>query len=131
MRKIIAATVLFSTVIFASPGLTQVVIDFQAQPTKHQLIKVIDNATKDKNYSTAVRVANNAIKLFPDYARAYQARALALDRLGKPDAARLDFEQAKKLYLNTIKSDKISIHDKNEATSGLEAVELYLKLLKV
>ncbi len=130
MKKIIAATLLFSTVIFASPGLTQVVIDFQSQPNKQQLIEVVENAAKDKNYSTVLRVASNAVELFPDLAAAYYYRAIAFYNLGKPEAASLDFEQAKKLYFHQLMSAKISTQDKNEAKSGLEAVELYLKLLK-
>ncbi len=130
MKKIIAATLLFSTVIFASPGLTQVVIDFQSQPNKQQLIEVLENATKDMNYSTALRVANNAINLFPDLAAAYYYRAISFYNLGKSEAASLDFEQAKKLYLNQLKDANISTQEKSEARVKLEKVEYQLKLLK-
>ncbi len=130
MRKIIAAIALLSGTIFTPPGLTQVIIDFQTQPTKHQLIKVVENATKDMNYSTALRVANNAIKLFPDLAAAYYYRAISFYNLGKSEAASLDFEQAKKLYLNQLKDANISTQEKSEARVKLEKVERQLKLLK-
>ena len=71
MKIIIAATLLLPWLTFASPVLAQVTIDFQSQPTQEQLIQVIESATKDKNYSTVLRVANNAIKQFPDLAAAY------------------------------------------------------------
>ena len=71
MKIIIATTLLLPWLTFASPGLAQVTIDFQSQPTSEQLIPVIESATKDKNYSTVLRVANNAIKQFPDLASAY------------------------------------------------------------
>lgn len=77
MKIIIAATLLLPLLTFASPGLTQVVIAFQSQPTQEQLVQVVENATKDKNYSTALRVANNTIKQFPDLATAYYYRAIA------------------------------------------------------
>ncbi len=78
MKKIIAATLLLPLLTFASPGLAQVTIDFQSQPTQQQLLQVVESATKDKNYATALRVANNAIKQFPDLATAYYCRAIAL-----------------------------------------------------
>ena len=130
MKIIIAATLLLPFLTFASPGLAQVVIDFQLQPTKDQLIQVAQSATKDKNYSTVLRVVNNAIKLFPDLAAAYFYRAIALYNLGKPSAAKLDFEQAKKLYLIQLKSAKISPQEKNKARINLETVEQNLLLLK-
>lgn len=131
MKKIIAATLLLPFLTFASPGLSQVVIDFQSQPTKQQLIQIAESATRDKNYSTALRVANNAIKLFPNYATAYFYRAIALSNLDQPSAAKLDFEQAKKLYLTQLKSVKISAQEKSEAWVKLAMVEQHLKLLKL
>ncbi len=127
MRKILVAILMFSSVIFAPPALTQVVINFQSQPTEQQLIPVIESAAKDKNYSTVLRVSNNAIKLFPDLATAYYYRAIAqartqgfaLSNLGQPEAAKSDFEQAKKLYVNQLKSDKISAQEKSEAQNKL------------
>ncbi len=130
MKKIIAATLLFPFLTFASPGLSQVVIDFQSQPTKQQLIQIAESAIRDKNYSTALRVANNAIKLFPDLAAAYYCRAIAFYNLGKPEIARLDFEQTKKLYLNQLKDANISTQEKSEAQVKLEMIERQLKLLK-
>ncbi len=130
MKKIIGATLLLPFLTFASPGLSQVVIDFQSQPTKQQLIQIAESATRDKNYSTALRVANNAIKQFPDLATAYFYRAIALSNLGKPEAARSDFEQAKTLYLTQLKNAKISAQEKSEARINLETVERQLKLLK-
>jgi hypothetical protein len=56
--------------------------------------------------------------------------AIALSNLGKPEAARLDFEQAKKLYLTQLKSAKISTQEKSEARIKLEKVEQNLLLLK-
>jgi hypothetical protein len=82
MKIIIAATLLLPFLTFALPGLAQVVVDFQSQPTEEQLIEVVENATKDKNYSTALRVANNAIKQFPDLAAAYYYRAIAYGSAG-------------------------------------------------
>jgi Lar family restriction alleviation protein len=61
MKKIIASALLLPVLTFAPPGLTQVVIDFQSQPTIEQLIQVVESATRDKNYPTALRVANNAV----------------------------------------------------------------------
>ena len=98
MKKIIAATLLLPLLTFASPALAQVIIDFQSQPTSEQLVQVILSATRDKNYATVLRVANNAIKQFPDLAIAYFYRAIAEDNLGQLSAAELDFSQAKKLY---------------------------------
>ena len=130
MKKIIAATLLFPVLTFAPPALAQVVIDFQSQPTIEQLIQVVESATRDKNYSTALRVANNAIKQFPDYATAYFYRAIAKYNLGQLSAAKLDFSQAKKLYLTQLKSVKISPQEKNEALLKLETIERQLKLLQ-
>jgi len=130
MQKIIATVLLLPVLTFGSPGLAQVVVDFQSQPTPDPLLQVVKSATKDKNYSTTLRVANNAVKLFPDLAAAYFYRATALDKLGQPEEARLDFEQAKKLYLSQLKSVKISAQEKNEAWVKLGMVEQYLKLLK-
>jgi hypothetical protein len=56
--------------------------------------------------------------------------AIALSYLGKAKEARLDFEQARKLYLGQLKSGKISTQEKNEAQMKLEMVEQNLKLLK-
>ena len=75
--KIIATTLLLLGLTFGSPGLAQVTIDFQSQPTQEQLLQVIENATNDKNYPTALRIANNAIKQFPNLAKAYYYRAIA------------------------------------------------------
>ncbi len=130
MKKIIGATLLLPFLTFASPGLSQVVIDFQSQPTKQQLIQIAESATRDKNYSTALRVANNAIKLYPDYAIAYFYRAIAEYNLGQPSTAKLDFEQAKKLYLTQLKSAKITPQEKSEAQVKLEMIEQLLLLLK-
>ncbi len=115
---------------FVPPTIAQVTIDFQSQPTSGQLIQVILSATGDKNYSTALRVANNAIKQFPDLAAAYYYRAIALNNLGNKKDARLDFQHAKKLYLGQLKSGKISPLEKNEARIKLEAVEQNLLLLQ-
>ena len=90
----------------------------------------MESATKDKNYATALRVANNAIKQFPDFATAYFYCAITLSNLGKPEEAKLDFEQAKKLYLSQLKNAKISPQEKNEARVKLETVEQRLLLLK-
>ncbi|PSB24889.1 hypothetical protein C7B70_25285 [Chlorogloea sp. CCALA 695] len=95
-----------------------------------QLIQVVKSATEDKNYSTALRVANNAIKQFPEYATAYFYRAIALSNLGKPKEAKLNFEQAKKLYLTQLKNAKISAQEKSEARKKLETVEQHLLLLQ-
>ena len=130
MKIIIATTLLLPWLTFASPGLAQVTIDFQSQPTSEQLIPVIESATKDKNYSTVLRVANNAIKQFPDLAAAYYYRAIALNNLGNPKDARLNFQHAKKLYLSQLKSGKISAQEKNEAQMKLETVEQNLLLLQ-
>ena len=130
MKKIIATALLLPVLTFAPPGLAQVTIDFQSQPTIEQLIQVVESATRDRNYSTALRVANNAIKQFPDYATAYFYRAIALSNLGKPEEAKLDFEQAKKLYLTQLKNAKISAQEKSEARIKLEMIEQNLKLLK-
>jgi hypothetical protein len=130
MKIIIAATLLLSGLTFVSPGLAQVTIDFQSQPTQQQLLQVVKSATKDKNYSTVLRVANNAIKQFPDLAAAYYYRAIALNNLGNKKDARLDFQHAKKLYLGQLKSGKISPQEKNEARIKLEAVEQNLLLLQ-
>jgi len=130
MKIIIAATLLLPFLTFASPGLAQVTIDFQSQPTQQQLLQVVESATKDKNYSTALRVANNAIKQFPDLAIAYYYRAIALNNLGNKRDARLDFQHAKKLYLGQLKSGKISLQEKSEAQMKLEMVEQHLKLPK-
>ena len=78
-------------------------IDFQSQPTQEQLIQVIESATKDKNYSTVLRVANNAIKQFPDLAAAYYYRAIALNNLGNPKDARLDFPVRQKALSGSAK----------------------------
>ena len=128
--KIIATTLLLLGLTFGSPGLAQVTIDFQSQPTQEQLIQVVESATKDKNYSTALRVANNAIKQFPNLAEAYYYRAIALNNLGNKKDARLDFQHAKKLYLSQLKSGKISPQEKNEARIKLETLEQNLKLLQ-
>lgn len=77
MQKIIATALLLPVLTFGSPGLAQVTIDFQSQPTIEQLTQIVESATKDKNYSTALRVANNVIKLFSNYATAYFYRAIA------------------------------------------------------
>ncbi len=130
MKKIIATTLLLPWLTFALPGLAQVTIDFQSQPTQEQLIQVVESATKDKNYSTALRVANNAIKQFPNLAEAYYYRAIALSNLGNPIDARLDFQYAKKLYLTQLKSGKISPQEKSEARIKLETVEQNLLLLQ-
>ncbi len=128
MKKIIATTLLL--LLFTPPTVAQVTIDFQSQPTSEQLIQVVESATKDNNYSTVLRVANNAIKQFPDLAAAYYYRAIALNNLGNPKDARLDFQHAKKLYLGQLKSGKISPQEKNEARIKLETLEQNLKLLQ-
>ncbi len=130
MKKIIGLVLLLPLLTFAPPGIAQVVIDLQSQPTSEQLLQVIESATKDKNYATARRVADNAIKQFPDLAIAYYYRAIAEFNIGNPEAARLDFEQAKKLYLSQLKDAKISAQGKSEARMKLEAVEQNLSLLK-
>ena len=130
IKKIIASALLLPFLTFGSPALAQVTIDFQSQPTKQQLIHVVESATKDKNYSTALRVANNAIKQFPNYATAYFYRAMAEYNLGQLSAAKLDFSQAKKLYLTQLKSVLISPQEKNEAQVKLETIERHLKLLQ-
>ena len=130
MKKIIATTLLLPWLTFASPGLAQVTIDFQSQPTQEQLIQVVESATKDKNYSTALRVANNAIKQFPDLATAYFYRAIALNNLGNQKDARLDFQYAKKLYLTQLKNAKVSVQEKSEARTNLKIIEQNLLLLK-
>ncbi len=128
--KIIATSIFIPLLIFAPPALAQVTIDFQSQPTSEQLLQVVESATKDKNYSTALRVANNAIKQFPNLAEAYYYRASLLSSIGNRKDARLDFEQAKKLYLTQLKSAKISPQEKSEARTKLETVEQNLLLLK-
>ena len=130
MKKIIVTTILSTLLTFASPGVSQVMIDFGSQPTSEQLLQVIESATKDKNYATARRVADNAIKQFPDLAAAYYYRAIAELNIGNPEAARLDFEQAKKLYLSQLKDAKISAQGRSEARMKLETVEQKLKLFK-
>ena len=131
MQKIIIATALLIPLLtFASPGITQVTVDFRSQPTSEQLVQVISSATKDKNYATVLRVANNAIKQFPNLAAAYYYRAIVLNNLGNQKDARLDFEQAKKLYLSQLKDAKISAQEKSEARVKLETVEQKLKLFK-
>ncbi len=130
MQKIITTTLLLPLLTFVSLCLTQVTIYFPSQPTSEQLMQVISSATKDKNYATVLRVADNTIKQFPDLAEAYFYRAIAEINIGNPEAARLDFEQAKKLYLSQLKSAKISAQGKSEARMKLEAVEQNLLLLK-
>lgn len=130
MQKIIASALLLPLLTFGSPALAQVIIDFQSQPTIEQLIQVVESATRDKNYFTALRVANKAIKQFPDYATAYFYRAIAEYNIGNTFAAKLDFEQAKKLYLAQLKNAKISPQEKNEAQVKLETIERQLKLLQ-
>ena len=129
MQKIIATSILSTLLMFSPPGVTQVVIDFGSQPTSEQLLQVVESATRDKNYSTALRVANNAIKHFPDLAAAYYYRAIALYNLNQPKEAKLDFQQAKKLYLSQLKSAKISAQEKSEAVAKLKIAEQHLKLL--
>lgn len=129
MKKIIT-TILSTLLIFSSPGMSQVMIDFGSQPTQQQLLQVILSATGNKDYSTALRVANNTVKLFPTLAVAYYYRAIALYNLGNSKDARLDFEQARKLYLSQLKSVRISPQEKNEAFFKLETIERHLKLLK-
>ena len=85
MKKIIASALLLPLLTFGSPALAQVVIDFQFLPTIEQLIEVVKSAIEDKNYSTALRVANNAIKQFPECAAAHFYRAIALSNLGKSE----------------------------------------------
>ncbi len=130
MKKIIICALLLPLLTFAPPALAQVIIDFQSQPTIEQLIQVVESATRDKNYATALRVANNAIKQFPEYAIAYFYRAIALSNLGKIEEAKLDFEQAKKLYLSQLKNAKISPQEKNEALLKLETIERQLKRIQ-
>ena len=105
-------------------------IDFGSQPTKEQLLQVVESATRDENYSTALRVANNAIKLFPNLAAAYYYRAIILNNLGNLKDAKLDFEQAKKLYLSQLKFGKISTQEKSEALLKLETIERQLKRIQ-
>ncbi len=128
--KIIATSILLPLLMSVPPTIAQVTIDFQSQPTQEQLIQVIESATKDKNYSTVLRVANNAIKQFPNLAAAYYYRAIALTNLGNKKDARLDFQHAKKLYLTQLKSAKISPQEKSEAQIKLETLEQNLKLLQ-
>ncbi len=128
MKKIIATTLLL--LIFTPSTVAQVTIDFQSQPTSEQLIQVVESATKGKNYSTVLRVANNAIKKFPDLAAAYYYRAIALNNLGNKKDARLDFQYAQKLYLNQLKSAKISAQGKSEARTNLKIIEQHLLLFK-
>lgn len=128
MKKIIATTLLL--LIFTPPTVAQVTIDFQSQPTSEQLLQVIESATEDKKYSTALRVANNAIKQFPDLATAYYYRAIALNNLGNQKDACLDFQYAKKLYLSQLKSVKISAQGKSEARVKLKMIEQNLLLLQ-
>ncbi len=139
MKKIIGPVLLLSLLTFAPLGLAQVTIDFQSQPTSEQLIQVVESATKDKNYSTALRVANNAIKQFPDLAIAHYYRAIAqarpvtgfaLNNLGNPADARLDFQHALKLYLTQLKDAQISAQEKSEARVNLETIERQLKQLQ-
>lgn len=127
--KIIATTLL--TLIFTPLTVAQVTIDFQSQPTSEQLLQVVESATQDRNYSTALRVANNTIKQFPDLAIAYFYRAYALYNLGNSKDARLDFQHAKRLYLMQLKSAQISPQEKNKARVKLETVEQHLKLLNL
>ena len=130
MKKIIICALLLPLLTFAPPALAQVIIDFQSQPTSEQLVQVIVSATRDKNYATVLRVANNAIKQFPDSAIAYFYRAIALNNLGNPIDARLDFQHALKLYLNQLKRVKISPQEKNEALFKLETIEHHLKRIQ-
>jgi tetratricopeptide (TPR) repeat protein len=130
MQKIIATALLIPLLTFASPGVSQVMIDFGSQPTSEELLQVVESATKDKNYAIARRVADNAIKQFPDLAAAYYYRVIAELNIGNPEAARLDFEQAKKLYRSQLKDAKISAQGRSEARMKLEAVEQNLSLLK-
>ena len=44
MQKIIASALLLPVIMFAPPALTQVIIDFQSQPTIEQLIQVVESA---------------------------------------------------------------------------------------
>lgn len=55
MKIIIAATLLLPWLTFSSPGLAQVIIDFQSQPTSEQLIQVIESATKGNTVQLKVR----------------------------------------------------------------------------
>ena len=138
MKKIIAVSIFIPSIMFVPPTIAQVTIDFQSQPTSEQLLQVIESATRDKNYSTALRVANNAIKQFPDLAAAYFYRAIAqartqgfaLNNLGNQEDARLDFQHAKKVYLGQLKDAQISAQEKSEARVKLEKVEQNLLLLQ-
>lgn len=132
MNKIIAAALsLFSLLIptsaIAQPATTSVT---QVQVDKRDLIVVAARAIEDRKYKLALRVANNVTDLFPDYATGYLYRAIAFYKLGELQAAKLDFEKAKKLYTERSKSANLSADQKNEAKLGLEAIEIHLKLLK-
>lgn len=102
----------------------------QTQVTREDLIVVAARAIEDEKYKLALRVANNVTDLFPGYATGYLYRAIAFYKLGEVQAAKLDFDRAKRLYSERSKSANLSADQKNEAQLGLKAIELHLQLLK-
>ena len=102
----------------------------KTQANQEDLIVVAARAIEDRKYKLGLRVANNVTELFPSYATGYLYRAIAFYKLGEVQAAKLDFDRAKRLYTERSKSANLSADQKNEAKLGLEAIELHLQLLK-
>ncbi len=133
MKKVIILAILLSGFSFIQPALTQPINrESQTPPNqaqKEDLIVVAARAIEDRKYKLALRVANNVTDLFPDYATGYLYRAIALFRLGEVQAAKLDFDRAKRLYSERLRSTNLSADQENEAHLGLKAIELHLQLL--
>lgn len=134
MKRIIALTFSLSSLMFpplaiAQPAATPVSPVQPAQVDKRELIAVAASATQNKDYQLALRVANNVIGLFPDYANAHLYRAIALYKLGGHDAARVAFTRSKGLYERQLQVGSLTPQEKKEANLGIETAELHLKLL--
>lgn len=98
------------------------------QISKQDLVLVAARAVRDGKYELALRVSTTAIKLFPDYGTAYLYQGIAQYKLGKNEAAKQIFLVAKELYLNKLHS--FDSEEKSEIKSGLNVIELHLKLIE-
>lgn len=134
MNRIITAALSLFSLISSPTAIAQVINPQpqmqQVQVIREDLIVVAARALEDRKYKLALRVANNVTDLFPGYATGYLYRAIAFYKLGEVQAAKLDFDRAKRLYTERLKSANLSTDQKNEAQLGLEAIELHLQLLK-
>lgn len=148
MKRIIALTLSISSLIFSAaaiasePARSLVAQSAtnsatQVQPVqvdKRELIAVAASATQNNDYQLALRVANNVIGLFPDYANAHLYRAMAapavpgiaLYRLGELEAAKVAFTTARTLYLKTTNT---TAQEQKDSRLGLNAIDLHLKLI--